>query len=129
MQKDLKIGFFVGLAIVAAASFWLATRSELATEARLLRSQKVISTRRSTPKQTYAEPVAEQKIPDYKINWQTEKIKTTKFHIVSTGETLSAISAKYYGTAGNWQKILDANKDVIKKPDKLTAGTKLVIPQ
>ncbi len=59
---------------------------------------------------------------------QTEKIKTQKFHIVREGETLSKISNKYYGSAGKWQKILDANRDTIKDPNKLIPGTKLIIP-
>jgi nucleoid-associated protein YgaU len=127
MQKDLKIGFFVGLIIVAAASLWLATRRELSTKARLLRSQSVISTQ----KPQISEPAVEyeQNPPDYQMHWQTEKIKTTKFHIVRKGETLSAIAAKYYGSTRGWQKILDANKNVIKNPDMLAAGTKLTIPE
>ena len=60
---------------------------------------------------------------------QTEKIKTQKFHIISKGETLSDISHKYYGSANKWQKILDANQDVIKDANKLRPGIKLIIPE
>ncbi len=127
MQKDLKIGFFIGLIIVAAASLWLATRRELSIKARLLRSQSVISTR--TPQIPQPSVEHEQKPSDYRLHWQTEKIKTTKFHIVRKGETLSAIATKYYDSTNQWQKILDANNDVIKNPDMLAAGTKLIIPE
>jgi nucleoid-associated protein YgaU len=59
---------------------------------------------------------------------QAEKIKTEKFHIVLKDQTLSSISQKYYGTAGKWKKIFDYNRNVIKDPNKLIPGTKLIIP-
>jgi nucleoid-associated protein YgaU len=59
---------------------------------------------------------------------QAEKIKTQRFHIVRKDQTLSAISRQYYGTANKWKKIFDANRDVIKDPNKINTGTKLIIP-
>ena len=67
--------------------------------------------------------------PDSTIYEQTEKIKTQKFHIVREGETLSEISHKFYGSANKWQKILDANRDVVEDVSKLKPGTKLIIPE
>ena len=69
------------------------------------------------------------KPPDSTIYEQTEKIKTQKFHIVREGETLSEISHKFYGSANKWQKILDANRDVVEDVSKLKPGTKLIIPE
>ena len=71
---------------------------------------------------------AEPNAPDLTIYEQQERIQTTKFHIVRRNETLSAISQQHYGTANKWQKILQANKDVIKDANKITPGTKLIIP-
>ena len=59
---------------------------------------------------------------------EAEKIKTQRFHIVRKNQTLSAISHQYYGTANKWKKIFDANRDVIKDPNKINTGTKLIIP-
>jgi nucleoid-associated protein YgaU len=59
---------------------------------------------------------------------QAEKIKTQRFHIVRKDQTLSVISRQYYGTANKWKKIFDANRDVIKDPDKINTGMKLIIP-
>lgn len=59
---------------------------------------------------------------------QTEKIKTQKFHIVRKNQNLSIISRQYYGSSNKWQKIVDANRDVIKDPNKLQPGMKLIIP-
>jgi nucleoid-associated protein YgaU len=143
MHKDLKIGMGVGLLLVVIATFWLATRPSLSTKARLLNSQNTdqqqnpadrlipqtgvsgnVSTNvTQTQPQTIAEP---NNTPPAET--QKQKTKSPRFHIVIAGETLSAISSKYYGTAGKWQKILDANRDTIKSPNRLTPGTKLIIP-
>lgn len=47
-------------------------------------------------------------------------------YVVKKGDTLQEISQQFYGTTKNWRKIADANK--LKDPNKLTVGTKLVIP-
>jgi len=59
---------------------------------------------------------------------ERQKIKTTKFHIVRSGETLSQISQQHYGTVRELKKILDANLDVVKDANKILPGMKLTIP-
>jgi nucleoid-associated protein YgaU len=66
--------------------------------------------------------------PDLRAYEQPEKIQTTRFHIVLKNENLSSISKQHYGTPNNWQKILRANRDVIEDANKITPGTKLIIP-
>lgn len=56
------------------------------------------------------------------------KIKTTKFHIVRSGDTLSGISQQYYGTVREIKKIVDANPKVLKNPHRILPGMKLTIP-
>jgi hypothetical protein len=51
---------------------------------------------------------------------------TVRRHTVRAGETLSAIAAKYYGTAALWPRIADANG--IRDPRKLQVGQILTIP-
>ena len=51
-----------------------------------------------------------------------------KIHVVESGDTLGAIAKKYYGKAGAYMKIFDANKDVLTDPDKIKPGQKLRIP-
>jgi nucleoid-associated protein YgaU len=65
---------------------------------------------------------------DSTVHEQTEKIETQRFHIVRKGETLSQISLTYYGSAGQWHKIFEANRQTIENPDKLSLGQKLIIP-
>jgi len=50
-------------------------------------------------------------------------------YLVKKGDVLSGISQQFYGTAKKWQKILDANTDVLSSPDKLQVGMKLRIPE
>lgn len=50
----------------------------------------------------------------------------TKTYVVKKGDTLWAISIRYYGTGTKWQRIADVNR--IKDPRKLQIGTKLTIP-
>ncbi|MCU0688888.1 MAG: LysM peptidoglycan-binding domain-containing protein [Phycisphaerales bacterium] len=51
-----------------------------------------------------------------------------RIHTVQRGETLSDISLRYYGSAGRWRRILDANTDVLTRPERIKPGMKLVIP-
>lgn len=45
---------------------------------------------------------------------------------VKSGDNLSKIASKYPGMT--WQKIFDANKDILKNPDLIQPGQKLRIP-
>jgi nucleoid-associated protein YgaU len=47
-------------------------------------------------------------------------------HVVQRGDTLEAISLKYYGTRQKWQEIVSANKGL--DPKRLRVGMKLTIP-
>jgi nucleoid-associated protein YgaU len=49
-------------------------------------------------------------------------------YVVHSGDTLSDISKAVFGTATRWQELLDANTDVLKKPEALQVGMKLRIP-
>ena len=54
-------------------------------------------------------------------------VKAEYYEIVA-GDTLSAIAQKYYGKASAYMKIFEANKEVIKDPDKIYVGQKIRIP-
>lgn len=47
---------------------------------------------------------------------------------VVSGDSLSKIAKRKYGDASLWQRIYEANKDVIKNPDVIQIGWKLKIP-
>ncbi|MBA3707813.1 MAG: LysM peptidoglycan-binding domain-containing protein [Planctomycetes bacterium] len=51
---------------------------------------------------------------------------TEKTHVIAKNETLAEISQKYYGTAKNWKKIVDANPGL--DPKSMKVGQKITIP-
>ena len=51
-----------------------------------------------------------------------------RIHVVEKGDTLGAIAKKYYGKAGAYMKIFEANKDILTDPDKIKPGQRLRIP-
>lgn len=81
----------------------------------------------ASPQPGVGEPRAD--VTDLTIYEMNEPIKTTRFHIVRKGETLSAIAQQYYGSSDKWRKILAANSKTIKDANKIAPGTKLTIPE
>jgi nucleoid-associated protein YgaU len=49
-------------------------------------------------------------------------------YTVQSGDTLSKISKQFYGEANRYQKIFEANRDVLSDPDKIRPGQVLKIP-
>lgn len=47
---------------------------------------------------------------------------------VKSGDTLTSISLRYYGTINEWKRIHNANLDVIPDPNALEMDTELIIP-
>ena len=58
-----------------------------------------------------------------------EPVATERFYEVVAGDTLGAISQKFYGKAGLYMKIFEANKDILDNPDLIKVGQKLRIPE
>ena len=51
-----------------------------------------------------------------------------KTYTVKSGDTLSAIAKAQLGSAGDYMKIFDANRDQLSDPDKIKPGQVLKIP-
>ncbi len=49
-------------------------------------------------------------------------------YTVEPGDTLSNIARKYYGTQYKWERIFQANQPVMKHPDYIYVGQKIIIP-
>jgi nucleoid-associated protein YgaU len=49
-------------------------------------------------------------------------------YTVEPGDTLSHIARKYYGTRFKWEKIYQANKPMMKNPDYIYVGQRIIIP-
>ena len=49
-------------------------------------------------------------------------------YTVQPGDTLSKISQQFLGSASEYMKIFEANRDKLESPDKIRPGQKLTIP-
>lgn len=105
----------------------LGATSELPTPAEAADRQEPQETAQP-PEGVSAEPAMPPAMPDLTAHEMSEPIKTTRFHIVRKGETLSAIAQQYYGSSDRWRKIVTANQKAIKDPNRISPGTKLTIP-
>lgn len=76
-------------------------------------------------------PLATGSIEEPRMTQETQTEETDlsfeKYTIVKN-DTLQKISKKFYGTTKKWMKIYEANKDVLRGPDKLYPGQILNIP-
>ncbi len=51
-----------------------------------------------------------------------------EYYIIQSGDSLSKIAKKYYNNAGEYPRIFEANKEVIKDPELIYPGQKIRIP-
>jgi len=49
-------------------------------------------------------------------------------YTVVSGDTLSRIAKQFYNDANQWQRIFDANRDILNNPDRISPGQHLRIP-
>ena len=57
-----------------------------------------------------------------------EPVVKVEYYEIVSGDTLSAIAKKFYGKSSEYLKIFEANKEVIKDPNKIYVGQKIRIP-
>ena len=57
-----------------------------------------------------------------------EPKEKVEFYEIKSGDTLSAIAKRYYGSAGKYMRIFEANRNVIEDPNKIYPGQKIRIP-
>jgi nucleoid-associated protein YgaU len=67
-------------------------------------------------------------MPDFSNVQGGSSSTATKVYVVVSGDSLSKIAKREYGDANAWPKIFEANKDILKDPDKIQPGQKLKIP-
>lgn len=58
----------------------------------------------------------------------SEPVRNGRSYTVEKGDTLSHIAKQFYGKAGAWQAIFEANRDRIDDPDLIHPGQVLRIP-
>lgn len=52
----------------------------------------------------------------------------TRTYTVASGDTLSKIAKQFYSDGNQWQRIFDANRDILSNPDRISPGQHLRIP-
>ena len=67
-------------------------------------------------------------IVEEKKNVESKIKVSTREYTVKTGDTLSSIAKNELGKPARWKYLYEINKDRIKDPNKLKAGTKIIIP-
>ncbi|TXN36183.1 LysM peptidoglycan-binding domain-containing protein [Flagellimonas hymeniacidonis] len=65
---------------------------------------------------------------DVKANISVADDSVYHRHTVKSGESLSKIAKHYYGDAMKYNKIFDANTNILKNPDMIHPDQVLVIP-
>jgi len=53
----------------------------------------------------------------------------TEFYTIKSGDSLSKIAKQYYGDAMKYPMLFEANREVIKHPDKIYPGQQIRIPK
>jgi nucleoid-associated protein YgaU len=49
-------------------------------------------------------------------------------YTIEKGDTLSAVSKRFYGKAKFWRQIYEANRDTIEDPDRIFPGQTIKLP-
>ncbi len=115
MPNDAKLGmvFGVGLVILVAVIFFRKDTTAADAFATIPKSAPAVTQpppRPGAPEQAKAPPSG------------------GRTYVVTEGDTLIAISRRYYGTGEKFNLIYQANRDKLGAPDRLAPGTILTIP-
>lgn len=51
------------------------------------------------------------------------------YYVIQKGDTLSALAKRFYGDGSQYPKLFEANREVIKDPDRIFVGQKIRIPK
>jgi nucleoid-associated protein YgaU len=125
---------FVGIGLVFVGWVLFALYSETPQQRRQKQMAVEPAVSKPTPKPSVPVTQPEPKPPVPAVSPPAEQSKPTEpkpaqqIHVVEPGQTLSAISTLYYGRADGWQKILEANPDLLQNPSQIRPGMRLKIP-
>jgi nucleoid-associated protein YgaU len=69
-----------------------------------------------------------EEMPDFSNVKSGSSSTAATVYEVKPGDSLSKIAKAHYGKASDWQRIFEANRDVVKDPDMIRPGQRLKIP-
>ncbi len=103
-----------------------ALRDDVALAARIDDSLNVVLDSLNT---AHAEANREARVLERSLRELKQGRSTASTYVTQEGDTLMRLSGLFYGTAADWRKIYDANRDKIEDPGvELKAGITLTIP-
>jgi nucleoid-associated protein YgaU len=65
---------------------------------------------------------------EVRIIQQAKQDVQARFYTIQRGDSLGAISIKFYESIEQYQAIFEANKGLLSSPDRIRVGQRLVIP-
>jgi len=120
---------FIGIGLVFVGWVLFALYSETPGQRRQKQLTAAPPVSKSAPKSSAPVTQPAPKLPVEPVGPVPEELKPAQqIHVVESGQTLSAISTLYYGRADGWQKILEANPDLLQNPSQIRPGMRLKIP-
>lgn len=85
-----------------------------------------------TIKKSAAADVVMEQAPEATSEKQTVPVipnaPKVEYYVIKSGDTLGKIAKEFYGNAGKYPQIFEANREVIEDPDKIYPGQKIRIP-
>ncbi|MFK8053300.1 MAG: LysM peptidoglycan-binding domain-containing protein [Woeseiaceae bacterium] len=76
-----------------------------------------------------AKAVAEKQAVEAAAEAEAEAEEQVELYVVKSGDTLGKIAKEFYGKAGAYMKIFEANAGIIDNPDKIYVGQTIRIPK
>jgi nucleoid-associated protein YgaU len=55
-------------------------------------------------------------------------VPSAQVYVVKSGDTLSKLAERFYNSVSKWEKIYEANREILKNPNYIFIGMKLTIP-
>jgi ABC-type nitrate/sulfonate/bicarbonate transport system substrate-binding protein/LysM repeat protein len=133
--KELDSSGFVDRLYKSTAVATAAPRTEPATPPVVAKEKSAPAEARAKPVPTEerTKPVAKQVlVPSEKAAATPATAGATKpmaeEYTVKAGDTLSRLAGQFYNSVSKWERIYEANKDVLKNPNYIYVGQKLKIP-
>lgn len=60
---------------------------------------------------------------------ELNEAEESRFYVIQSGDTLSKIAKEFYGSGSKYPLIFEANREVIKDPDKIYPGQTIRVPK
>jgi nucleoid-associated protein YgaU len=106
----------------------LAIKAQIVEEiSQRVEAENVINTIRLIQPEPVVQAVAS--VPSEDPTQATPASSEPELYVVKPGDTLGALAQRFYGKAGLYMRIFEANRDILSDPNLIKVGQKLRIPR